>query len=198
MSFSIDTSDAAPEHEPGANGASRLEGAELDAVLRREVALLRDRLRKRGAGLLRPSASAGDFVQEAFVGLLRVRPERRFEHPAALRAYLWKAAWRLLLRRSKRPLRDLATLPSQEQSASRSLGTESGIERREPALALRLALELLDPDDRSILELVYLRELGIPGAARELGIRADAANMRAVRSRRRLAALLADWAELIG
>src|SRR5262245_47383993 len=71
----------------------------LDVLLRTEVQALAARLRSRGRGLMRPSTSASDLAQEAVLRMLDLDEAPQFEHPGQLRAYLWTAAWRLLLNR---------------------------------------------------------------------------------------------------
>jgi RNA polymerase sigma-70 factor (ECF subfamily) len=74
---------------------------------------------------------------------------------------------------------------------SKSLDSDRGT-------ALKLAMNLLKPEDREILALVYFQDWDTARAAQVLGIAKDAANMRLVRARRRLAAKLADWSSVIG
>ena len=73
----------------------------LDELLRTEVKILAAALRRRGRDALRPSASASDLAQEAIYRMLRLEDPPRFEHPKELRAYLWNAAWHLLVNRMR-------------------------------------------------------------------------------------------------
>jgi RNA polymerase sigma-70 factor (ECF subfamily) len=173
----------------------------LDALLRCEIRILKAMLRKRGGSLLQTSLAATDVAHEAVLGLLRVRTVPHFDSPLALRGYLWKAAWRLLMQhlrhRERKPSRiDGPASPEFD----RFLATTGGMKKAQAsdrATALDLAMNLLRPQDREILVLVYFQDLDIPEAARKIGIAVDAANMRLVRARRRLAEKLSGWAELI-
>ncbi len=174
----------------------------LEQLLRVEVALLKARITKRGKGLIRPSQGVSDVAQEAILGMLRSSRRPRFENPVAFRAYLWKAAWRLLLRRLKKP--GLNTIPMNARSSwalGRGLETTGGlgdIDRGERAVALDLALTLLPDTDRAILDLVYFQGLEIEEAADALDITRAAADMRLFRARQKLAKKLMDWNDLIG
>lgn len=174
----------------------------LDEVLRHEMSALKAMILSRNPGLHRQTLGATDAAQEAVLALLELREVPRFKTPRALRAYLWKAAWRLLQRRLERK----GKLPQQLDTAS-TVGFERAAfamrraseeeEAKSRNLALNLALNLLRPRDREILECVYFEELDIARAAERLGVGRDAANMRLVRARRALAEKLADWNEVV-
>lgn len=173
----------------------------LDELLRAEIGAVKAMIRGRSGSMLQ-SLGATDVAHEAVLGLLRVKSAPKFDNPAALRGYLWKSAWRLLMarldRRGRRPLRLDGT---STQGMEGFLATTGGMEEAQDsdrAVALDVAMNLLKPQEREILQLVYMKQMDIPTAAAELGLTKDAANMRLVRARRRLADKLAGWAELIG
>jgi RNA polymerase sigma factor (sigma-70 family) len=173
----------------------------LDALLRAEVEILRHRLRARG-GALPPSLSASDVAQEAVLNLVKVRDAPRFERPAALRAYLWKSALRLLAAHFERAGLSLEPL---DASASRAFGealaTSGGmgaVEDHERDLALELTLQLLEPDEQRILSLVYFEQVPLEQVAERLDVSYEAAKKRLSRARRALAAKLGTWSELVG
>lgn len=172
----------------------------LDGLLRIEVELLKNQLRNKG-GRLPPSLSASDVAQEAVLGLVKVRTTPSFERPAALRAYLWKSALRLLATHGQRAGANLAVLDaSASRGASVLLATTGGlgaVEDDERNLALELVLNLLEPDERSILALVYFEELPLETAAARLAISHEAAKKRLQRARTRLAVKLGAWSELV-
>ena len=174
----------------------------LDQLLRIEVALLREQIRRKGANLLSPSVSSSDVAQEAVLNFYKVRDAPTFEEPAALRAYLWRSALRLLARHAESAgRRDVELDAARSQAFATALATTGGfsaIDRSERDCALALALGLLEQSDREILECVYSRALTVEAAARELSITNEAAKKRVARARRRLAAKLGDWSELIG
>jgi RNA polymerase sigma factor (sigma-70 family) len=174
----------------------------LDELLRTEVRFLKARLRRNRGNLGDPAASVSDVAQEAVMRMLQVEPPPVFDAPEAMRAYLWLAAWRLLIGRLRRPGLDAARLDESASSRmSRALETTggfSGVVARDRAVALELALELLEPDERELLDLVYFQDAGIEGAAGKLGISAEAARKRVMRARKHLATKLASWTEMIG
>jgi len=199
-----------PESEPDAGRSGELlrlwqrdgDRESLDQLLRIEVALLRDRIRRKGANLLSPSVSSSDVAQEAVLNLYKVREAPTFEEPAALRAYLWRSALRLLARHAESAgRRDVELDATRSQAFATALATTGGfsaIDRNERDCAIELALSLLQPADREILDCVYARAMTVEAAARELSITNEAAKKRVARARRRLAEKLGDWSELIG
>ena len=173
----------------------------LDALLRAEIGTLKAMIRGRGGSMLQ-SLGATDVAHEAIMGLLRVNAAPKFENPAALRGYLWKSAWRLLMarldKRGRRPLRLDATSTPEMQGFLATTGGMSDAQDSDRSVALDVAMNLLKPQERDVIKLVYLEQMDIPAAAEALGVSKDAANMRLVRARRHLAEKLAGWAELIG
>lgn len=173
----------------------------LDALLRIEVQALADRIRMRARGLLRPSTSASDLAQEAVLRMLHLDEMPVFDDPRELRAYLWTAAWRLLLNRGRARGRDAVPL-SRAPSADLGLVLEGGggaseAERVEKHAALNVVLNLLRDEDREILELVYFQQLDVGRVASQLGLQRGAAEMRLSRARRRLAEKMAGWSDVV-
>ena len=167
-----------------------------------EIGILKSRLRSKGLRIAgRDTVSVSDIAQEAVVRFLEVDTTPHFDTPRRLRAYLWTAAWRLLMQRMQKPERRAMRVDEMESwNLERGLSTSGGlgaIDEKERSVALDLALNLLQPPEREILRLVYLEHLGIEGAAEKLGIARDAAKMRLVRARRALAKKLCRWEETI-
>jgi len=193
-----------PSGDPSADLLARWQATRereaLDALLRIEVELLKHQLRAR-QGRLPPSLSASDVAQEAVLGLVKVQAPPSFERPAALRAYLWKSALRLMAAHCRRAGARVETLDaSATRGAGAILATTGGlgaVEDDEQALALELTLHLLEPDEQRILALVYFEGLALPEAAARLGISHEAAKKRLQRARTRLAAKLGAWSELV-
>lgn len=173
----------------------------LDALLRIEVEILKHQLRAKQGGRLSPSLSASDVAQEAVLGLVKVRVAPSFERPAALRAYLWKSALRLLAGHFERAGAKLEHLDERaSRGAGAALATSGGlgaVEDDERTLAIELTLRLLEPEERQILALVYFDELALEEAASRLVISHEAAKKRLQRARTRLAAKLGAWSELV-
>ncbi len=174
----------------------------LDNLLQSEITFLKSMLKRRGGSLLRTSLGATDVAHDAVLGLLSVEKPPDFDSPRALRSYLWTSAWRLLMqrlaRRKQKPLRFDETRGRQIERVLATTGGASRVLDSDRAAALQVAMNLLKAEDREILDLVYFRELDLAAAAAQLGIAKDAANMRLVRARRRLADKLSDWAALVG
>jgi RNA polymerase sigma factor (sigma-70 family) len=172
----------------------------LDELLRIEVTALAARLRGRGRGMLRPSASASDLAQEAVFRMLRLENAPEFTNERELRAYLWTAAWRLLLNR--RQARGHSVLPlSRAQSGDMGIAITGGgvaeAERADQSAALNVVMNLLRDEDRELLELVYFQHLEIAEVAQRLGIQRSAADMRLSRARRRLGEKMVGWSDVV-
>jgi RNA polymerase sigma-70 factor (ECF subfamily) len=174
----------------------------LDELLATEIGHLKARIRARGGRRGGSDASVSDVAQEAVLRLLRLEEAPVFDSPQALRAYLWTAAWRLLAERLRRHPRRVARVDdSVSQALDGALATTGGlecVEASDRALALQLTVQLLEPAEREILELVYFRALGLDGAAARLGVSRDAAKMRCTRARAKLAHKLKRWSEIVG
>jgi RNA polymerase sigma factor (sigma-70 family) len=173
----------------------------LNELLRVEISILKQMIRAR-RGRPAPGVATSDIAQEAVLRLLKVQSAPSFENPRALRGYLWKSAWHLLVQRCQErrtlPL-DLESdeLPGLERLVAASEGLR-GLDRGERSAAIGLAMNLLEREDRELIRLVYFAENDIEAAGKALGLTRGAANSRLVRARRRLAEALSAWAELIG
>lgn len=174
----------------------------LDQLLRSEVEALARGLRARAGGAISASHSATDLAQEAVLRLLRLEDAPRFDDPRALRAYLWTSAWRLLVNRVQRPGHDVVRLGESETTTlSGVFGVTGGfgaLERDEQRTALEVVVNLLKPEDREALGLVYFQGLSIEEAAQRAGVSRGALDMRLMRARTRLAERLVGWADVVG
>lgn len=171
----------------------------LGKLLELEVDALKGRLRGRWNPNGSPDFAVSDAAQEAVARLLRLEAAPNFESPQALRAYLWTAAWRLLLERLRqRPGECIDDGVSGGGSSLATSGGHSAVDRADRAAALQVALHLLEPEEQQILELVIAQDLGVERAAAVLGITAGVARTRCDNARRRLAHKLRGWSELIG
>lgn len=173
----------------------------LDELLRVEVQEIAARLRHRARGMLRPSTSASDLAQEAVFRMLRLEETPEFTDPREMRAYLWTAAWRLLVNRGRAHAHRIVPL-SQAQSADMGLvlsrgGGISEAERADQNAALSVVMNLLRDDDREILELVYFQHLDVDQVAQKLGLKRAATEMRLSRARRRLAEKMVAWSDVV-
>ena len=155
-----------------------------------ELGLLKARLRTQGNTRALSDVSASDVAQEAVLRMLEVVPAPSFESQKAFHAYLWKVAYHLVLDRLRRRRGNLVSIDSEWSSNIASEVATSGglgeVDRRDLGYAVRLALELLDPEDHALLKLQYDEGLGLAQVAERLTISIDAANMRLVRARRQM------------
>jgi RNA polymerase sigma factor (sigma-70 family) len=175
----------------------------LDSLLRVEVLSLKEQLRTRGRTMLGTSASPSDVAQDAVLRLLSLEEPPKFDDPKAFRGYLWTSAWRLLLKRIRKPNLQVFRVDTtssqganafvaQVTSGAGSGGKDDGV------AAVGLALNLMTDDERQVLKLVYFDDLKLEGAAQQLGVSKEAVNMRLVRARRKLAKKLSEWMKLVG
>lgn len=174
----------------------------LDRLLRNEVSVLKQMIRGRRLHDLKGSANTTDVAQDVVLKLLAARSDPEFASPAALRGYLWRIAWNLLVERLERKRVRVfrigdAERPGLERFLESTTRPETGVEREERATAVEVALNLLRDDERELLVAVYFEGLDIASAAARLGVGRDVANTRLVRARRRLATLLSEWADVV-
>lgn len=151
---------------------------------------------------LTPNARAAgdtqDFVQEAMLEVLRDGPRFTVPNAAAFRALLARIVENNLVDRVRwtqrgcRDQRRQRPLPSdsvlQLDGTLRSV-TEPPVraDRNEQQAWLRLALELLDPDDREILRLRDWDTLSFPEVGERMGCSEEAARKRYLRALPKLA-----------
>jgi RNA polymerase sigma factor (sigma-70 family) len=201
----MSSGDSIPDHDPQAlleRWQQQGDEDALDALLRGEIEALAQRLRGRARGMMGASVSASDLAQEAVFRMLRLEEPPEFASQHELRAYLWRAAWHLLLNRlrSRRKAVELSDAQSRamDDPALQTSGGFSTIERGERAVALSVVLNLLKPEDRDLLELIYFRQLPIEQVASTLGVARSAVDMRLSRARRRLAEKMLSWSQIVG
>ncbi|MBI4880791.1 MAG: sigma-70 family RNA polymerase sigma factor, partial [Planctomycetes bacterium] len=146
------------------------------------------------SGLVRSDASVSDVAQEAALAVVRTEGAV-FTESRSFRAYLWRAAWRLLVRRLRRrreyvPLDSALPAPASSDAFSR-------LDQDETARAVRFALHLLGEDERGLLEMSFFQGRTNKQIAEALGITAEAARMRLARARRKMAGKLGAWRSLV-
>lgn len=172
----------------------------LDRLLQTEISVLKARIQRRNPNRIAVDMGVSDVAQEAVLRMLRVEKFPQFPNRAALRGYLWRAAWNLLAERMrprhKSPLRlDSTRMPADVLAQS---ADSDALEREEVNQGLSLALNLLSDEDRELLQLSYLQGRPNQEIADRLGVAVKALSMRLVRARRRLGEKLRQWSDLIG
>lgn len=173
----------------------------LNELLKIEMGVLKHMIHGRAASAFAGSASTSDIAQEAVMGLLKTKSTPSFSDPKALRGYLWRSAWHLLVKRYEKkqrgPLRvELEDSPGFDRFLRHAPGLQT-IDREERAMAIGVAMNLLSHEDRELIRQVYFEEKDIATAAATIGSSRAAGAMRLVRARRLLAARLAEWADFI-
>lgn len=177
------------------NGGDR---AALEQLVRAQLPWIQARVRERLGAELRQKAESVDFVQEALIDFLEYGPRFELESEAQLRALLARIVENNIrdahrhLRRKRRDIRR-EQAPGQEsvlqlEPAAPSMQRPSRVLDREERMAwIRLGLELLEPEDRQVLELRDWEERSFVEIAQELGIGESAARMRYQRALPKLA-----------
>ncbi len=178
----------------------------MAALVAQERPLVEEHIRRRLGSLLRRDVDTQDIVQETMLQALRNAPRFLLSDRAQLRGLLVRmvenrlrsAAARQL--RQKRDVRRDASLEPMAGDDSAVIDLDYASDATDPGDAaaradlrawIRLALELLDADDREVLVLHDYRELGFDDIAARLGESADTVRMRHRRALPKLARALA-------
>lgn len=173
------------------------EGA-LGELVERDLPWIRKRVHDRLGEKLRERAETVDFVQDALVEVMRYGPRfelsdrqhfrnllaKIVENVLRDKAKWWGAQRRAICRERPIPGNVTITLDPAAPTEQRPSMVAS---RNEKEAMLRLALELLDPEDREVLVLRQWRDKSFAEIAEELGLREDTARMRFTRALPRLA-----------
>lgn len=172
--------------------------AALDALIQRDLPWIRARVHHRLGALLRARGETEDYVQEAMLEVLHYGPKFASESLHRFRALLariienmlrdrndwYRAKRRTISREQPLPSDSILDLDRPDRSVTRP-SVDAG--RRETESLVRLALELLEPDDRKVLLLRQWDELSFPEIATRMGIAPDAVRMRFRRALPKLA-----------
>ncbi len=172
----------------------------LDQLLRLEIGALRARVRSKGRRMALSPGSSSDVVNEAVLRVLKAEALPRFENMRVFSAYLWRAAYRLLLDRLRHRRPDLLADQSSRvmEAALATSGGLSAVDRSDEREQVALAMSLMPAELRAALDMKYTRHLDTAAIAAELGITEDAARMRLVRAKKKLTEKLKGWRDLIG
>jgi RNA polymerase sigma-70 factor (ECF subfamily) len=170
----------------------------LDALLQRDLPWLRERVRQRLGDLLREKGDPDDYVQEIVVEVLQYAPRFLLEDRRQFRALLARIVENTLrdrdewFRRKRRDLHKERPIPTDtvlwldrpRDSVTRP--SQHAIQDEQRAYT-RLAMELLDGDDRKVLLLREWDGLSFAEIGAQLGTSENAARMRFQRAMQRLA-----------
>ncbi|HLU39238.1 MAG TPA: sigma-70 family RNA polymerase sigma factor [Planctomycetota bacterium] len=173
----------------------------LDRLVARELPWLTRHVQRRLGALLRAGHDTQDIVQEALLGALRDGTRFAVEDRRRLRALLARIVENVIRREhehlsaARRDVRRVRPLPSSSVVLHRhphspfTRPSHAAVANEERAW-LRLALELLDADDRDLIVMREHRGLGFAAIGAALGIAEDAARMRWRRALGRLGRVL--------
>ncbi|HKE00411.1 MAG TPA: sigma-70 family RNA polymerase sigma factor [Planctomycetota bacterium] len=174
------------------------DAAALHALVERHLPFIRALVRRRiGAGM-RQGAETEDFVQDACVNVLRYAPRFVVDDDQHFRALLARAVENSILDKHKwfaarrRRRADERPLPTESVLDLRRAGSTPSeqLDRREHEAWVRLALELLEPDDREVVVRRDWDREPFAAIGERLRIAEDAARMRYVRALRKLTVLV--------
>jgi RNA polymerase sigma-70 factor (ECF subfamily) len=170
----------------------------LAELVQREGPWIAERVRLRLGPLLRARAETQDYVQDAMLEILEYAPRFVTGEPGRFRALLariienllrdqhdWFAAKRRALSHEQ-PLPSDSILDLDRPRDSVTRPSEHA-QRAEEQAWVRLALELLEAEDRKVLLLREWDGLSFADIGRQLGLSEDAARMRFNRALPRLA-----------
>ena len=174
------------------------DASQLQQLITEHLPWIEARVRKRLSPVVRQEGDTQDFVQDALVEVLRDGPRFAVDSPEAFRALLARIVENTLIdrhrymHRDQRDRRKQRSLPSGPivtiDGAAKAVSTPATkAEREEQHTWLRLALELLGPDDREAVRLRDWEGLSFSEAGQQLGISDEAMRLRYRRALPRLA-----------
>ncbi len=170
----------------------------IEALVGRDLEWLRGHVRARLGPLLRARGETMDYVQDAVLDVLQYTPRFLTDDRRQFRALVARIVENHLrdahdhhAAARRAPLRDRPVPPDSvlDLAAGQRPVTQPGAaaERREEEGWVRLALELLDPEDRQVLLLRQWQELEFAAVGARMGLTEDAARMRFQRALPKLA-----------
>lgn len=174
------------------------DAAAVSALIESQLPWLKDHVERRLGAFLRGRAEATDYLHDALLDFLCYGPRFQVRDEAQLRALLARVIENTLrdkndwFRAKRRNLAQLVQVPADSvldlQSGVAVSSTPSRQVGREEGRAwVRLALELLDPEDRKIILGRDYEGRSFVEIGAELGLTADAVRMRWTRAVGRLA-----------
>jgi len=170
--------------------------AALEELLGGNLDWIHQQVRRRLGERLRAKADSVDFVQEAVVEVLRYAPRFTVDSRARFRALMARIVENVL--RDQNDFFNARRRAMSQEAPQMGCVTLDGVgvsrtdpgqaaEQREQQAALRLALELLDPQDREVIVLRQWEGLEFGEIGKRLGLDANTARMRFHRALPKLA-----------
>ena len=190
----VDTRDRTAEWLTSWHGGER---AGLNHLLERDLTWIHDRVQKRLGPALRGKTDSVDIVQDAMVEVLRYAPRFVVDSQARFRALMSKIVenvlrdkndfYRARRRAMSREGSQLGPVTLDGLGAAPATNPDAAAERNEEQSRMRLALELLSPEDREVIILKVWEGLDFPAIGDRLGLKANTARMRFNRAMPKLA-----------
>lgn len=175
----------------------------LDELIERDLPWIQQHVRRRLGPLLRARGETVDYVQDAMIEILQYGPRFVSASQSRFRAMIarivenslrdqhdWYKAKRRAMSR-ERPIPSDSVLDIDGRLGAITRPSQNA-EKSERESYVRLALELLDPDDRKVILLRQWEEKSFPEIAEELHITTDSARMRFNRALPRLGRKVAE------
>lgn len=168
----------------------------LDELVRREIPFLRQRLRERLGDALLARAERDDYLQDAVLEILAYTPRFLVGNAKAFRRMLAQIVENMLRdrhdywarhRRQQAKEQPLDTTLLLDARARTQTTPSKAAMRSEEQAFLRLALDLLEPDDRAVLVLREFEQLSFAEIGARLQVLENAARMRFQRALGKLA-----------
>ncbi|HTF90189.1 MAG TPA: RNA polymerase sigma factor [Planctomycetota bacterium] len=170
----------------------------LQELLHLHLPWIQAHVKKRLGGLVRAKEETVDVVQDSLVEFLRYGPRFQVSNEAHLRFLLGRIAENVLRDRHdfftrrrrqvarERPLPEETVLELDAGSRD-SIQPDRALEKKQWQAWVRLALELMDPEEREVIVLRQWDELEFAEIASRIGGSADAVRMRFQRALPKLA-----------
>lgn len=170
----------------------------LDEILQRDLPWIRSQVGRRLGDALRAKGETQDFVQDAMMEVLRYGPRFLMSDRSQFRALMcriienvlrgkhdWFQAHRRQMAREK-PLPDDSLLHLDPPDRSSVARPSQAAQAQEREAWVRMALELLAPEDREVILRRQWHEQSFGEMGADLGLSEDAARMRYHRALPRL------------
>jgi len=175
----------------------------LGALVALHLPWLRDHVKHRLGGFLRQHAEADDYVQDAVLDFIRDAPRFQVRDGMHLRGLLARVVENTLrdrndwFRAKRRDFSRNAPLPTDsvlllDPKLQRSTTPSRDATKTEVRDWVRLALELLDPEDRKILVAREYEDRSFVAIGDEIGMTANAVRMRWQRAVARLSEVMLE------
>lgn len=174
------------------------ERAALEQLLERDLPWIRHRVRQRLGEALRQKLETQDLVQEAMVDALQYGPRFALDDLGAFRALMAriiennirdKRGWMQARRRAAEqevalPRDTVLHLDAPRKEVTR---VTQAVDKKQRAELVRLAMELLEPEDRQVVFLRQWEERPFEAVGEIMGLQANTARMRFQRALQKLA-----------